>query len=556
MYRNKTEMTGTTAEKKVTVIPATKSLHPERDNVKPIREKIRVAAYCRVSTTQEEQQGSYELQYKYYEALIRNNPAWEFAGIYGDEGKSGTTLKGRTGFLQMMDDVRVGKIDYIITKATSRFGRNNAEFIEILDELESYGVEVLFESEGIVTSGQQNRTMLQMMGITNEHYSSTLSNNVRWSKERNMRQGKTTFCYKHFLGYEKGEDGEPRIVEEEAEVVRRIYELFMEGKSYTSIATYLTEQGVPTPGGKAKWGSGTIKSILTNEKYAGDALLQKTFKRNYLDKKAHVNDGERPKVLVENNHEAIIDKATFARVQELIKHRTKKRDSGTGKSPLAGKIICHDCGECFGHKTWTSRGRIKYSMWVCNHKYSEENSYGGDKCKTANLRQEWIEQGYLYTLNQILARRSEYLAKYGRKIKRITHRLQSGQIETDIKALELKARSVEEQIAIIRGESEFSFGRQAEFDERINEQRYQLEAIANEIEALRVERATLNHDKVILETFIKTLERMPEKQNVFNGTEFVRTIDRVEVSQFILTYHFYGGEYVKVNIELAKKMCK
>lgn len=545
-----------TITKKVTVIPATKSLHPERDKIKPTREKIRVAAYCRVSTTMEEQQGSYNLQQKYYEALINNNPAWESAGVYGDEGKSGTSLKGRTGFLEMMDDVRAGKIDYIITKATSRFGRNNAEFIEILDELERYGVEVLFESEGIVTSGQQNRTMLQVMGATNEHYSNTLSNNVRWAQERNMRKGKVNFCYKHFLGYEKGEDGEPKIVEEEAKIVRLIYDLFLDGKSYTYIAKYLTDQRIPTPAGKTVWESTTIKSILTNEKYTGDALLQKTFKRSYLDKRAYKNNGEKPQVIVENNHDAIIDKATFARVQELVKSRTRKHNSGTSKNPLSGKLVCSDCGEYFGHKTWTSRGRIKYSMWVCNHKYAEENSFGGNKCKTANLRQEWVEQGYLIAINELLAGKSQILGKYGRKLARIERRLDSGEIEAELNALDQERKTIDEQMATLKGEWEFSYGNNADYNEKQYKLELQAKSIVEKGHELEEERLRLNTDKKVIQAFIDTMNSLPDKLLRFHGNDFINSIDHIEVSQFVLSYHFYGGECVKVNIELLKKLCK
>lgn len=544
----------TTEPKKVIVIPATKSLHPERDGVEPLREKKRVAAYCRVSTTFEEQQGSYNLQKKYFETMIKNNPSWEFAGIYGDEGKSGTSLKGRTGFLMMMDDVRAGKIDYIIAKATSRFGRNTSEFIAVMDELDSYGVEVLFESEGILTSGQQNRVMLQMMGVTNEHYSSTLSNNVRWSKERNMKKGQVTFCYKQFLGYEKGEDGKPRIVEEEAKIVRQIYEMFLEGNTYKSIAVYLTEQGIPSPTGKTEWRGATVKSILTNEKYSGDALLQKTFKRNYLEKRAHKNNGEKPQVFVENNHPAIIDKATFARVQELVKKRNNRRNAGTSESPFVGRVVCADCGEYFGRKTWTSRGRIKYTMWVCNHKYTDETSYTDDKCKTANLRQEWIEQGYLYTINQLLARKTQILGKYGRKLKRVENRLSSGEIERAIFELVNEKKKVDEQLEALKGEWEYTFGDHSDFYRRQDELTNKNKAINQKIHTLEDERIELNTEKKLIKTFMETIEGMPDKLTRFNGKEFIGTVDRVMVSQSFLIYHFYGGESVKVNLEAIRKM--
>ena len=210
-------------------------------------------------------------------------------------------------------------------------------------------------------------------------------------------------------------------------------------------------------------------------------------------------------MLVENNHPAIIDKATFAKAQERVKQRSGRKDSGLNNNPFTRKIICMDCGEYFGHKTWTSRGSIKYSMWVCNHKYSEETTYGGKKCKAANLRQEWIEQGYLYTMNKILAARSEYLAKYGRKLARINRRLESGEIEAELKVLD-----------------------------------QQLVDIHKRLKELENERNSLNARKRTLKTFIATLESLPDQLTKFSEKPFVSTIDHIAVNQYILAYHFMG----------------
>ena len=544
----------TNTERRVIYVPPTKSLHPEHDGVKPRDGKIRVAAYCRVSTTLEEQQGSYNLQETYYEAMIKKNPDWEFAGIYGDEGKSGTSLKGRTGFLSMMDDVRAGKIDYIITKATSRFGRNVHDFIEILDELESYGVEVLFESEGIVTSGRQDRTMLQIIGATNEHYSSSLSDNIRWSKERNMQQGKVTISYKTFLGYRKGEDGKPEIVEEEAKVVRQIYALYLEGKSYSYIARFLIAEGIPTPGGKRGWTATRIRSILTNEKYTGDVILQKTFTRNYLDKKSRINDGEKAKVIVENNHDAIIDKATFARVQELIKKRASRKDAGTDTSPFVGRVICGDCGDYFVHKTWNSRGRIKYAMWVCNSKYTELTAYTDKKCQVANIREEWLEQGYLYAVRQLLARKEQIRGRYTHKLSQIDARLDSGEIENELVALDVMANKARADYAALKGEWEFTFGDDNTYDKKLLALTKKTNDIQSKINKLEEEKMSLASEKSKIRTFLETLNSMPENPIRFNGKYFINTIDRVEVGKTDITFHFYGGESIKVTIEQLKKM--
>lgn len=545
---NKPETVITSSGKTVKIIPATKSLHPEKDGVTPVYQKKRVAAYCRVSTTQEEQQGSFKLQKEYFERVIMNNPDWELVKIYGDEGKSGTSIKGRTGFLEMMDDVRAGKIDYIIAKATSRFGRNNAEFIKILDELEYYGIEVYFESEGILTSGSQTRMMLQMLGAANEHLSSTLSNNVRWSKERNMREGKVNICYGNFLGYKKGADGEPEIVPEEAKTVRLIFSLFLSGMSYTSIATHLNDLGLVTKKDKPWMGEG-IRRIITNEKYTGDVLLQKTYKKSYLDKRCYKNTGERPQVLVKDNHEAIIDRETFAKAKELIEERSIRKTRGTAKSPFVGKVFCAECGEMFGHKTWNSRGRIKYSAWVCRSKYTEETTYGGKKCKTPNLREEWLVSGYLYAINELLAQKGEYLARYERKLARLERKLDPKKLEQAIRAEDQKIREIESSRIAFEREWEFTYGKSSEYDTRQNVFKAEMIKALSRKKELEEEQDNLRARKAELERFIETIEKLPNSLTKFNGPVFLKTIDHITVRPASLVYHFYGDEHISIPLE-------
>ncbi len=260
-------------------------------------------------------------------------------------------------------------------------------------------------------------------------------------------------------------------------------------------------------------------------------------------------------MLVENNHPAIIDKATFAKAQERVKQRSGRKDSGLNNNPFTRKIICMDCGEYFGHKTWTSRGSIKYSMWVCNHKYSEETTYGGKKCKAANLRQEWIEQGYLYTMNKILAARSEYLAKYGRKLARINRRLESGEIEAELKVLDQQLVDIHKRLKELENEWEFSFGKQDEFTRLQSKLKNQMQETVDSINALENERNSLNARKRTLKTFIATLESLPDQLTKFSEKPFVSTIDHIAVNQYILAYHFYGDECIKVNIEQLKLSC-
>ena len=255
----------------VTVIPARANIP---HNVMTTAALRRVAAYARVSTDDDEQKTSYEAQVAFYERHIKSNPAWQYVGIYTDEGISATSTKRRDGFNTMVEDALAGKIDLIITKSVSRFARNTVDTLTTVRKLKEKGVEVYFEKENIYTLDSKGELLITIMSSLAQEESRSISENVTWGVRRRFEDGKVSLPYKHFLGYEKGENGLPAIVEEEADIIRLIYRLFIYGKSPNYIASMLTEAGIPSPGGKALWRSNGIISILTNEKYKGSALLQ------------------------------------------------------------------------------------------------------------------------------------------------------------------------------------------------------------------------------------------------------------------------------------------
>lgn len=376
-------------EKRVQIIEPTISRMAGQDNQPGVR-KLRVAAYARVSTEQDEQQSSYEAQVSYYTSFIKANPDWEFAGIYADEGITGTNTKHREGFNSMIEAAMSGQIDLILTKSISRFARNTVDTLQTVRKLKEKGVEVRFEKENLHTFDPKCEVMLTILSSLAQEESRSISENVRWGKHKSMQDGNFSLGYSRFLGYKRGKDGRPEIVPEEAETVRRIYQMYLEGQSYNQIARTLTAEKIPTPGGKEVWRTTTVRSILTNEKYAGLALLQKTYTADYLTKKVKKNQGEVRQYLVENSHEAIIPRETFERVQRMIageEHRQKY-----SKNPFAGKLICADCGKAFGHKVWNSRERIKYDIWQCNHKYT------GERCSTPALREEKIKEAFMIAM--------------------------------------------------------------------------------------------------------------------------------------------------------------
>ena len=304
--------------KQVTVIePTIKNLN----NIGQQTSKKRVAAYARVSTLHEEQESSYDAQVEYYTKHIQSNPNWEFVGIYADNGISGTSTKRREGFNRMVEDAKAGKMDIILTKSISRFARNTVDTLKAVRELRILGCEVVFEKENLSSFSPQGDTVLTIMANLAEEESRSLSESVKWGKRRRMQAGKAFIPYQYFLGYRKGEDGKPEIVPEEAEIVREIFRMSLNGASVREIADELTARGIPTAKKCKKWHSSTISKRLRNEKYKGDALCQKGYTVDFLTKKRKKNKGELRQYYIKNSHPAIIDEETFDKVQRGLDER-------------------------------------------------------------------------------------------------------------------------------------------------------------------------------------------------------------------------------------------
>ncbi len=378
----------------IEIIAATKTLQQQPLSV--AARKKRVAAYARVSTEQDEQQSSYEAQVDFYTRHIKSNPDWEFVEVFADRGITGTNTKNRENFNRMIDLALNGGIDIILTKSISRFARNTVDTLQTVRELKAVGVEVRFEKENLHTFDPKCEMMLTIMSSLAQEESRSISENVRWGKQKSMRDGKVSLAYSRFLGYKKGADGRPEIVEEEAAIIRKIYDLFLSGKTINEIAAILTSMGVLTPAGRTKWSVSTVRSIFSNEKYKGEALLQKTFTVDYLTKEVRKNNGEVPSVRVRNSHEPIIEPEVFDRVQEILAESTKRRAKVRTRHPFAGKLVCGDCGSFYGHKVWRLRSTGEhYNVWYCNHKYD------GDKtCDSPRLRDEEIKAAFEKTLQK------------------------------------------------------------------------------------------------------------------------------------------------------------
>lgn len=381
---------------KVTVIPPSINRTTRQSTTTPTRRKV--AAYARVSTDFEEQLTSYEAQISYYTNYIQRNPDWEFVKIYTDEGISATSTKHREGFNSMITDALDGKIDLIITKSVSRFARNTVDSLTTIRKLKEYHVECFFEKENIWTFDSKGELLITIMSSLAQEESRSISENVTWGQRKRFADGKVSLPYAHFLGYRKGADGLPEIVPEEAETVRYIYQRFIDGLTPYKIANELTAQGIPTPCGKEKWSASTVKSILTNEKYKGDALLQKKFTVDFLTKKQQINEGQVPQYYVENSHPAIITPEKFDFVQSEFQKRCMKPYSST--SIYATKIICGDCGSYFGAKVWHSNSKYRRVIYQCNSKFK-----GSHFCTTPHLYEPEIQEKFLQAFAQYFSQK-------------------------------------------------------------------------------------------------------------------------------------------------------
>ena len=366
---------------KIIVIPAKTETPQEQEK----KRNLRVAAYCRVSTDSEEQLTSYQNQLSYYTEKIMKEPNWTMAGVFADEGITGTSANKRKEFLRMIRQCRQGKIDMILAKSVSRFARNTVDTLNYTRELRSLGIPVVFEEQNINSIHPESEFLITLHGAFAQAESESTSSRVRWGKRQSMKEGRVTMQYQKLLGYERGPDGNPQIVPEQAEIVRFIYQRYLAGDPLRSIKEQLEAQGCLTAAGKSKWVISNIKSILTNEKYCGDALLQKTFIKDCISKKVIPNTGQLDKVLIQDHHEAIVSHELFDAVQ-LELARRKAREGGTrrstptglrkysGKYALSNLLFCGECGTAYRRCIWTQHGE-KRPVWRCVSRLSYGKKY-------------------------------------------------------------------------------------------------------------------------------------------------------------------------------------
>lgn len=530
-----------TRVKKVTMIPPrlqampgmpTFAVHPKR-----------VAAYARVSTNSEEQLTSYEAQVKHYTEHIKtreHTDNWQFVDVYTDRGITGTSTKKREGFNRMIQDALAGKIDLIITKSVSRFARNTVDTLTTIRKLKEHGVEVYFEEQNIYTLDGKGEVLLTIMSSIAQEESRNISENVTWGMRKRFADGRVSMSYGQFMGYRRGTDGTPEIVEAEARIVRTIFRRFLEGATPAIIARELNAAEIPSPSRKAlltdnaievekarkktaRWSPSTVESILTNEKYKGDAILQKTYCTDYIRKTFVINDGsEVPKYYAQNSHPAIVSAEVFDLAQMEMDWRRSLNGSYSGKSCFASRIVCGDCGAFYGSKVWHSQDKYRRIIWRCNRKYGGEK-----KCSTPHMTQDVLEKAFVNVLQKMIGEKDAIFAVCRKVLDEV---LDTGELDRIATRLQDQAQGMAARVRKLVEENararKDQAGYQQEYDALVAEH----EKLSEKIHCIEAQKDDKMDRRRQIEIFLRTLEQQEECLD-FDPYTFVALVDKVAVGQ-------------------------
>lgn len=425
--------------KSITVIPARKRVgNTVNKEVKP---KLRVAAYCRVSTDSDEQATSYDAQVEHYSNFIQKNEEWEFAGIFADDGISGTNTKKREEFNRMIEECMTGSIDMIITKSISRFARNTLDCLRYIRQLKEKNIPVFFEKENINTMDSKGEVLLTIMASLAQQESESLSKNVKMGMQFRFQKGEVQVNHNRFMGYTKDEDGHLIIEPAEAEIVKRIYREYLQGASLKQIGDGLMADGILTGAGKPKWRPESVKKILKNEKYIGDALLQKTYTVDVLTKK---RDGIVPQYYVENSHEAIIPRDLYMQVQEEMLRRSnlhsganRKKRVYSSKYALSSILYCSKCGDIYRRIAWNNHGK-RSMVWRCVNRVE----HGPDCCDAPTVKEEELQNDVVKAINMALGGKDDMIAALEENIAMVL----ALEDETSMESIDAKLEELQQEL--------------------------------------------------------------------------------------------------------------
>lgn len=534
---------------KVITIPA----KPDAVNQQVIPRQLRVAAYCRVSTDDEEQLTSYEAQQTYYTDKIMTNRDWTMAGIFADEGITGTSARKRPEFLRMIRQCRQKKIDIILTKSISRFARNTVDCLNYIRALRELGIAVIFEKENINTLEADSEILITMLGAFAQAESESISANVRWGKRQAMREGKAIIQYDRLYAYQKGEDGKPQIIPDQAEVVQSIYKQYLAGASLRMIKDRLEAEQIPNAAGNAWWTITAVRSILSNEKYCGDVLLQKSFVSDCINRKVIRNTGQLPMYLVQNHHEGIVDRKTFHAVQAEMARRNagkspSKKNASTGMTSYASKyalserLVCGECGTLYRRCTWTCKGQ-KRIVWRCVSRLD----YGKKYCHhSPTLDEAPLQRAILAAINSAMSNKDHLIRQ-----------LQSA-MELELAPMpgdHMSLADIEQRLQEL-GEQVREIVAKAAATKEVQVHAPLLKEIADEMDALKKKRALIESQRQTHEHAFRRIEIATDamEQTSTNISEW----DEALIRQLVDTVKVHSAEkitvYLRGGIEIQQNL--
>ena len=518
--------------KTVTMIPARRRVgNTAKEEERP---KLRVAAYCRVSTDSDEQATSYEAQVEHYTEYIKKNPEWEFAGIFADDGISGTNTKKREDFNRMIEECMNGSIDMVITKSISRFARNTLDCLKFIRQLKEKNISVYFEKENINTMDAKGEVLLTIMASLAQQESQSLSQNVKLGIQYRYQQGHVQVNHNRFLGYTKDENGQLIIEEDEAKVVKRIYREYLEGASLQEIGKGLETDGILTGAGKKKWRSETIQKILRNEKYIGDALLQKTYTVDFLNKKRVKNTGIMPQYYVEGSHEPIIPRDIYMRVQEEMLRRAnlhsgqeRKKRVYSSKYALSSIIYCSKCGEIYRRIQWNAHGK-RYVVWRCCTRV--ENGPGA--CDADTVKEEELQNAVVQAINKALGKRDSMKDTLAANIETVLTEVDGISMdEIDVRLEELQ----KELLKVANSKGNY---------DSITDEIYRLRELKQSAMVDSTEREGL---KLRIDEMRQFLDEQTENITEYNEQLTRRLIEKITVYEDHFTVEFKSGTSVEIH---------
>lgn len=531
------------SEMKIVVIPA-----KSQEEIKKAAKCLKVAAYCRVSTDDKEQKTSYEAQIQYYTDKINKNPEWQMAGIFADEGITGTQAKKRPEFLKMIRLCRQGKIDVILTKSLSRFARNTVDSLNYIRELRLLGIAVISEKENINTLTAESEMLITIMSCFAQAESESISKNVSWGVHQSFKNGNVPMQYKKLLGYKKGADGNAEIVSDEAEIVKEIYRCYLDGASLNQIADMLNNRGLTTKGSNSPYRKEVIQRILTNEKYTGDALLQKTYITDCITKKSRKNNGELPMYLVKNHHEPIISRTDFNRVQEEMARRSAKRSIAekltkteqgkySAKYALSELLICGECGSHYRRVTWTAKG-FKEIKWRCINRIQ----YGKKNCHSSpTIDEQALHKAIISAINEFCEVKDEVAKALRESITEVLDPNLNGSIQAAQQRIDELAHNIDEliKLATVPETAATAMADIEKFSE-------EMKTLREFIETEKAKQIAVQRGSAELDAILKRLEKEDFKMTEYDDVAVRQLIEKVTVeSKDTITITFKGGFEVR-----------